>query len=587
LPETLAGVITARLDRLSEDARRGAQSAAVIGREFRIDVLARVHDRPEVLDDSLFELQDRELILPSADGQPEPTYGFKHGLIQETAYASILLSRRRELHLRVADYLERVAPHSVTDLAHHYLLATDDARALPYVVAAGERAAQTSSTTEAIEWFRRAVPLIATVEDHELGRRAYEGLGNALLLANRGEEAAAVYAEMRGVAERWSDVPMLVSALNKLAQVQAIRLGQFEDAQRALADAEALAHSAADARGLVELATIKCAMALPTGNFPGAIETLGDSIEVARRQDMREELATALAHLAQTLTFATRFDEAWPAALECRRIAEELGNRAHVAEVLVFPIAYGHLRNGDVSSAVAAAHEGIDLASSIGAGFYVVIGAVTLGMLQLAGGDYIGASATAGIVIGAADELGPYAQFALPQALASQSRAAQALGREAYVETGRRNADLLERMEPYLDAMACADLGECALLQGDLDTAEERFRRGLDRPTSSWLLQRPRLLANLALVKVIRGDLDNSEPLLAEARQFANERAMRHVAPLLDLVSGRLAAARGQLEGAGRLFQTAAASAEGMGLWPIAEQARAAEAEHVSAAGRR
>src|SRR5205085_7361881 len=104
------------------------------------------------------------------------------------------------------------------------------------------------------------------------------------------------------------------------------------------------------------LATIKCALSLPTGNFADAVKTLGDSVENASAAPgMREELATALGHLALTMTYYTRFDEAWRAAQECRQVAEEIGNRSHVAEVLVFPIPMCLLRDGDADAALHAA----------------------------------------------------------------------------------------------------------------------------------------------------------------------------------------------------------------------------------------
>src|SRR5207249_597374 len=84
VPDTLDGVIRARLDRLSEHPKRIAHSAAVIGREFEFDVLADVAQEAEDLDPSLDDLQQRELILAAAE-RPERAYLFKHVLTQETA----------------------------------------------------------------------------------------------------------------------------------------------------------------------------------------------------------------------------------------------------------------------------------------------------------------------------------------------------------------------------------------------------------------------------------------------------------------------------------------------------------------------
>jgi tetratricopeptide (TPR) repeat protein len=258
---------------------------------------------------------------------------------------------------------------------------------------------------------------------------------------------------------------------------------------------------------------------------------------------MREELATALAHLALTQTYATRFEDAWRAAQEGRRLAEELGNLSHVAELLAIPIPLYLLRNGDPPAALAAVQEGVGIAARIGDGVHLVQGSVTMAMLQLDLGDYQAAAASAGIVVGAAEQLGPYAPFALPMALAELLAAAYAMGgRAAYEEAAQRNAGILAAMEPYMDALACRLLGQCALAMGDLDAAEARFKRGLEQPSGSWLLERPQLLANLASVKIARGELDAARQLLQEAREYAAERGMRHVEPLLEQVQTRLSA---------------------------------------------
>jgi class 3 adenylate cyclase len=104
VPDTLASVIAARLDRLDETAKRTAQTAAVVGREFQYDVLADVSDAPRVIEPSLVMLQQRELVREKSR-LPQRVFLFKHALTQETAYGSILMSKRREIHKRVAECL--------------------------------------------------------------------------------------------------------------------------------------------------------------------------------------------------------------------------------------------------------------------------------------------------------------------------------------------------------------------------------------------------------------------------------------------------------------------------------------------------
>ena len=141
VPDTLAGVITARLDRLDDEAKRVTQTASVIGREFHFDTLAEVYGPADSLNETVIELQRRELVREKSR-LPERVYVFKHVMTQETAYDSLLLSRRRELHGRVAEHLERTAAERVNDIARHFIEAREEARALPYLVDSADGAAR-------------------------------------------------------------------------------------------------------------------------------------------------------------------------------------------------------------------------------------------------------------------------------------------------------------------------------------------------------------------------------------------------------------------------------------------------------------
>ena len=195
IPDSLAGVITARLDRLAEEPKRLAQTASVIGREFQVSTLAEIHGAAQTLDQDLTYLQQRELIR-ERERHPEQIYLFKHALTQETAYSSLLLSRRRELHRQVAECLEQYDPNRAGEISRHYLAAREEERALPYLIQAGDRAAAAYSTVEAIEHYIRAVDILTRVKDQVLARRAYEGLGSALTFGNEVGRAVDNYHNM-------------------------------------------------------------------------------------------------------------------------------------------------------------------------------------------------------------------------------------------------------------------------------------------------------------------------------------------------------------------------------------------------------
>ena len=103
------------------------------------------------------------------------SYAFKHVLTRETAYASLLLSRRREIHGRVARAIERAEPDRVNEIARHYVEPKEEALALPYLLEAADRAASAGAREEAIGYYRKAIEIARPLDEHGPLRKAYEG----------------------------------------------------------------------------------------------------------------------------------------------------------------------------------------------------------------------------------------------------------------------------------------------------------------------------------------------------------------------------------------------------------------------------
>jgi len=107
VPETIQDIIMARLDRLGEDGKRTVQLASVIGRQFLVRLLARIAGLSDRLEGLLRELQALEIIYEQGL-VPEPAYIFKHAVIQDVAYNSLLLQRRKALHRAVGEAIRDV-----------------------------------------------------------------------------------------------------------------------------------------------------------------------------------------------------------------------------------------------------------------------------------------------------------------------------------------------------------------------------------------------------------------------------------------------------------------------------------------------
>jgi predicted ATPase len=168
IPATLHDSLMARLDRLAP-VKEVAQIGAVIGREFSHELLAAVAPMSaNLLDDALEQLVHSELVFRRGTA-PEATYSFKHALVQDAAYQSLLKSKRQQLHARIAQALEeRLTDAGETGpevLARHLTDAGLAARAIPYWRRAGELAAGRSANPEAIAHLTKGLELVETLPD--------------------------------------------------------------------------------------------------------------------------------------------------------------------------------------------------------------------------------------------------------------------------------------------------------------------------------------------------------------------------------------------------------------------------------------
>jgi ABC-type oligopeptide transport system substrate-binding subunit/class 3 adenylate cyclase len=161
VPPTVEKAILARLDRLSAPARDLVTAASALGRTFALPLLEGVVG--DVPPDSLHELQ-RLGLLRQSRRWPQPEYRFRHALIQETAYRTLLNEQRTRLHRSAAEWLEE--RYSARDaealglLAYHWLRAEDEAKAADYLLRAGDKARLEYALDEAIEHYRDLLPLL-------------------------------------------------------------------------------------------------------------------------------------------------------------------------------------------------------------------------------------------------------------------------------------------------------------------------------------------------------------------------------------------------------------------------------------------
>jgi len=228
IPATLHASLIARIDRLGPLVKEIAQIGAVVGREFGYELIGQVAQRPAAeLRGGLDRLAEAGLLF-SRGAPPHASYLFKHALVQDAAYGTLLRVRRQELHARVAAALEQdfadLVERQPELLAHHLTAAGDTERAVDQWLKAGQYAAQRLAHLEAIRHFERGLAILPALgEGRERDRREVElqlARGLSLLTAEgfASTEAAKAYALARQLAEREDNIRPLFTAVYGLWQ---------------------------------------------------------------------------------------------------------------------------------------------------------------------------------------------------------------------------------------------------------------------------------------------------------------------------------------------------------------------------------
>jgi class 3 adenylate cyclase len=270
IPTTLHDSLMARLDRLAP-VKEVAQTAAVIGREFSHDLLAAVSPLPEdQLGEALDQLVLSELIFRRGT-PPHATYSFKHVLVRDAAYESLLKSTRQALHSRVAAILQRKHPEPEL-LGHHLAEAGAHEAAMRAYRSAGELAFERSANAEATAHLRRALGLLAlatSISDrHREEIQLQLALGKAIIAAEgyAASQAWTAFERARILCDREGDTAQRFTALIGCFLFHLNR-AEFDAAHKIAAEMEQLARAADDFPATICALRSLSVCAIYTGKF--------------------------------------------------------------------------------------------------------------------------------------------------------------------------------------------------------------------------------------------------------------------------------------------------------------------------------
>jgi class 3 adenylate cyclase/tetratricopeptide (TPR) repeat protein len=343
IPDTLTGVLSARIDRLPENTKHVAQTAAVLGRIFAQRALmatCAAAPPPEQIEDvepHLGVLTYEELVRERVH-DPELEYIFKHALTQEAAYDLLLIRRRKELHRRAGEVLEELYPEQrgelASALAYHFRLGEDWQRAADYAMGAGAQAVKVYAMSEALAYYDNAYDALKKVPDASPERLCDVILGwtPAALKLKPYQEVVDRLEEAEKIARELNDDARLARVLHWIGNAY-ISNGFPTRGMPALFESYQLAERLGDER-LTLVATFWMTAGMVDRDPRGGLKQMDYVIEAARKYRRREVEAHALAKMAMAHARLGEFAEARDAverAYEASRKADSVVNGADVA----------------------------------------------------------------------------------------------------------------------------------------------------------------------------------------------------------------------------------------------------------------
>jgi tetratricopeptide (TPR) repeat protein len=344
VPDTIQGVLSARIDRLPEVHKRLLQTASVLGREFSPRLLEAMWDGTSPLEPLLAELKGLEFLYERAEGE-RPVYVFKHALTQEVAYESLLTTRRQVLHAAAGHAMEQFyhnwqAEHSEA-LAHHFTLGAVWDKAFDYLTKSGDKGRQSDANQAAMAFYTHALEVsqrITPALDEGQLLPVYEGRGLAWMLLSKPEAAIADFQRMHELACASGQSRQEGMSLCHLAF--AYYQTQSDDhlplIEHYAQEAQHLAQHLGNANILAQSLTALGSVAVNRGHVEEAEQHFAASLQISRREGYHDALPRTLRFLSSLAYWQGHFLPAIHRAQEGAMIARHFQEGFHELHCLTF-----------------------------------------------------------------------------------------------------------------------------------------------------------------------------------------------------------------------------------------------------------
>ena len=367
IPDTIHGIIAARIDRIEEDLKAVMQVASVIGRDFAYRILQSITGTREGLKSHLLNLQGLELIYEKSLF-PELEYIFKHAITQEVAYNSLLLQRRKELHERIGQAIETLYPDRLEEhleiLAHHYSRSDNIDKALEYLDRANQKAIKVSAAEEAVSYFHDAMRLLDTLPETALNNRKRTSLiinqGDVFLLLGKFKEYYDLANRYKSMAISLNDPGLLGAYYGCLGQC-ALWVGHFREGIQFTVEATKLCEEVGKIEDAAHACMIQAFNHLAVGNYEQAIALKERVVHFMDQCFNLRCYMWAMTAACWALSHLGRWEEAIEAGQKALETAKEYSDDS-VSSNAAWIISWSHNWRGAIDSALEYAQLALEIA---------------------------------------------------------------------------------------------------------------------------------------------------------------------------------------------------------------------------------
>jgi class 3 adenylate cyclase/predicted ATPase len=404
VPATVQAVLAARIDRLAPEEKRLLQSAAVLGKDVPFALLESIADQSQ--DEvrlNLTRLQAAEFLYETSLF-PDPEYTFKHALTHEVAYGSVLQDRRRTLHARIVEAIEKLYSDRVTEqvelLAHHATRGELWEKAVEYLHQAGRKAVARSAYKEGVPYFEQSLQALSHLpESRQTIEQAINirvDLGPALIAMGgySAPEVERLYTQAREMCKKLGETPQLFPVLWGLARVydqRDLNVGR-ELGEQLLGLAERIQEPAL----LLEAHHERWANLFSLGELSSALTHTERGIELYNPHEHRQYAALygghdpgvcGLRHAAMTLWLLGYPDQALEKSRDALALAQKLSHPYSLVHALFYS-AWVHQQRGEIQAVHERVEAGMALAAEQGFTRRAQQGAILQGWLMVQEGKW-------------------------------------------------------------------------------------------------------------------------------------------------------------------------------------------------------